>query len=100
MKAITAGRFGSSQATVQSTKLTFALYSVKLYETRTRQSDGAVTWRFVRHLSNGHTYLPTVKGMALDKAADLGLPYIEALVHGAVEIPAPEPLVECESIFD
>ena len=88
MQAVTAGRYGSQQATTPG-KLSFPLYSVKLYETRARQSDGAVTWRFVRHISKGHTWAPTVERWAEAEAEARGLSYEHGLIHGVVETPAP-----------
>jgi len=86
MKAITVGRFGSKMAAVRTKwtgqTLHFPLYSVKLYEARPRQRDGKVTWRFVEHLSESHSWEPTVETWAHEEAARQGLPFMANLTHG------------------
>ena len=99
-RAITAGRFGSKMATTKVRdryncyhNLSFPLYSVKLYEARERKKDGAITWRFVEHLSAGHTWLPTVERWAEERAEEEGLDFEPELTHGTIETPAPPPPV-------
>jgi hypothetical protein len=94
VQAITAGRYGSKQANKRVPghgTFHFPLYSVKLYEARKRKSDGAVTWRFVKHLTDGHTWYPTVEGWAEDLARTSGVSFEPGLVHGTVETPPPPP---------
>lgn len=98
-QAVTVGRYGSKMANKQVPghgTFSFPLYSVKLYEARVRQSDGAVTWRFVEHLTRGHSWEPTVERWAESKADELGLPYEQGLTQGRVETPPPEPEPEPE----
>lgn len=54
-EAITVGRYGNACATVRRgrTRLSFPVWSVKLYRAVRRQDDGVLTWRFIKHLSPG-----------------------------------------------
>jgi len=97
-RAIAAGRYGAKMANTKVHgkdgclhRLSFPLYSVKLYEARERKKDGAITWRFVKHLSEGHTWFPTVLDWAEKRAAEEGLDFEPGLTHGTVETPAPPP---------
>ena len=81
-RVITAGRAGSSMATVRATRLSFPLYCVKLYEARPRKADGVYTYRLVDHLSAGHTWFPTSVKRAEAMAENLGLPYHTDCVQG------------------
>jgi len=82
--AITCGRMGSRMANVKRGRrtLSFPIYSVKLYALRER-ADGVKTWRFVRHLSDGHTVFSTVERQAEQEALLKGLSFVPNLIHGA-----------------
>ncbi|MCP4741381.1 MAG: hypothetical protein GY871_04020 [Actinomycetales bacterium] len=85
-QAVSTGRMGTRQAIVRKGGCTmaFPIYSAKLYELRPRQSDGAMTWRFVEHLTEGHTGYKTTEARAVALAEERGLPYEPGLLYGQI----------------
>lgn len=86
---VSVGRYGSKWATLRrgGKTLSFAMYVVKIYEKKPRQSDGVVTWRLFKnidHTARSGTNGPSDRLLDVGEAIanSMGLDFDLSLRHG------------------